>query len=298
MSSTSLQGVASPTYIHGAPHGNSEAPPAPHGVVAAPAKGHEGDGSSQADFLQIESIVLNLDASLRVHSRAHFFSWTQGLLQSLIRHELLICTLCLGKPPAFRADGFSMTTPEPTLFSDMFLRDTAVAPTLLKAWEERRYQPVVVDVSCAGNNLGSGGFVRELEKLGATQLLVHGIHDSEGRAISLFTFACRPGSAGQRQAYLVQLLAPSLHAAWVRTQLTKRAETAGDKASGGSVLTVRELDILKWIYLGKSNFEIGAILKISPLTVKNHVQKILRKLNVVNRTQAIGKALELRILNP
>jgi DNA-binding NarL/FixJ family response regulator len=28
------------------------------------------------------------------------------------------------------------------------------------------------------------------------------------------------------------------------------------------------------------------------------VQKILRKLNVVNRTQAIGKALELRILNP
>jgi DNA-binding CsgD family transcriptional regulator len=146
--------------------------------------------------------------------------------------------------------------------------------------------------------VGSGGFHRELERLGATQLLVHGIHDAEGRAISLFTFACRPGSAGQRQAYLVSLLAPSLHAAWVRTQLTKRAETGGDKAAGGSILTVRELDILKWIYLGKSNFEIGAILKISPLTVKNHVQKILRKLNVVNRTQAIGKSLELRILNP
>lgn len=253
--------------------------------------------SSQTDFLQIESIVLNLDASLRVHARAHFFSWTQGLLQSLIRHELLICTLCLGKPPAFRADGFSMTTPEPTLFSDMFLRDTAVAPTLLKAWEERRYQPVVVEASSA-NPIGGGGFVRELEKLGATQLLVHGVHDAEGRALSLFVFACRPGSVTSRQAYLAQLLAPSLHSAWVRTQLAKRSEAAGDKAAGGSVLTVRELDILKWIYLGKSNFEIGAILKISPLTVKNHVQKILRKLNVVNRTQAIGKSLELRILNP
>jgi transcriptional regulator EpsA len=253
--------------------------------------------SSQTDFLQIESIVLNLDASLRVHARAHFFSWTQGLLQSLIRHELLICTLCLGKPPAFRADGFSMTTPEPTLFSDMFLRDTAVAPTLLKAWEERRYQPVVIEVSSA-SPIGGGGFVRELEKLGATQLLVHGVHDAEGRALSLFVFACRPGSVTSRQAYLAQLLAPSLHSAWVRTQLAKRSEAAGDKAAGGSVLTVRELDILKWIYLGKSNFEIGAILKISPLTVKNHVQKILRKLNVVNRTQAIGKSLELRILNP
>ena len=254
--------------------------------------------SAATDFLQIESIVLNLDASLRVHARAHFFSWTQGLLQSLIRHELLICTLCLGKPPAFRADGFSMTTPEPNLFSDMFLRDTAVAPALLKAWEERRYQPVIIEVGPNQPALGSGGFTRELERLGATQLLVHGIHDAEGRAISLFIFACRPGSASQRQAYLIQLLAPSLHAAWVRTQLTKRAESGGDKAAGGSVLTVREQDILKWIYLGKSNFEIGAILKISPLTVKNHVQKILRKLNVVNRTQAIGKALELRILNP
>jgi transcriptional regulator EpsA len=250
--------------------------------------------SAATDFLQIESIVLNLDASLRVHARAHFFSWTQGLLQSLIRHELLICTLCLGKPPAFRADGFSMTTPDPSTLADVFLRDTSVAPALLKAWEERRYQPVVIDTTVAP--VGSGAFMRELERLGGTQLLVHGVHDADGRALTMFTFACRPASVGSRQTYLAQLLAPSLHAAWVRTQLTRTAN-AVEKASGQSVLTVRELDILKWIYLGKSNFEIGAILKISPLTVKNHVQKILRKLNVVNRTQAIGKALELRILN-
>jgi transcriptional regulator EpsA len=271
---------------------------APTPAVAASTTETKVDARSAAtDFLQIESIVLNLDASLRVHARAHFFSWTQGLLQSLIRHELLICTLCHGKPPAFRADGFSMTTPDPSTFSDLFLRDAAVAPTLLKAWEDRRYQPVIFDCT-PSTPLGNGAFVRELERLGANQLLVHGVHDADGRAISLFVFACRPASVGSRQAYLAQLLAPSLHAAWVRTQLQRRAETGSERAQGGSVLTVRELDILKWIYLGKSNFEIGAILKISPLTVKNHVQKILRKLNVVNRTQAIGKALELRILNP
>src|SRR2546422_9067406 len=105
-----------------------------------------GDARSAAtDFLQIESIVLNLDASLRVHARAHFFSWPQGLLQSLIRHELLICTLCHGKPPAFRADGFSMSSPDPSLFSDMFMRDSSVAPALLKSWEERRFQPIVIE---------------------------------------------------------------------------------------------------------------------------------------------------------
>ena len=270
---------------------------------------HAEAGSSASDFLQTESIVLNLDASLRVHARAHFFSWTQGLLQSLIRHELLICTLCHGKPPAFRADGFSMASPDPTLFSDMFLRDNSVAPALLKTWEERRFQPVVLDAagSSSGNGLagvpagipvgGGGAFWREIERIGATQLLSHGVHDADGRTVSLFTFACRPGSVGPRQLYLAQLLVPALHAAWVRTQVT-RTPGSSDKVQGASVLTVRELDILKWIYLGKSNFEIGAILKISPLTVKNHVQKILRKLNVVNRTQAIGKALELRIFNP
>src|SRR3954468_10932181 len=262
--------------------------------------------SAAADFLQIESIVLNLDASLRVHARAHFFSWTQGLLQSLIRHELLICTQCHGKPPAFRADGFSMSSPDPALFSDMFLRDNSVAPALLKTWEERRFQPVVLDAAAAagggaagtpGIPVGGGAFWREIERIGATQLLSHGVHDADGRTVSLFTFACRPGTIGPRQIYLAQLLAPALHAAWVRTQVT-RAPGSSEKVQGASVLTVRELDILKWIYLGKSNFEIGAILKISPLTVKNHVQKILRKLNVVNRTQAIGKSLELRILNP
>ncbi len=276
-----------------------QAQPMPQSMPIAPGDGsanlNDSARSAATDFLQIESIVLNLDASLRVHARAHFFSWTQGLLQSLIRHELLICTLCLGKPPAFRADGFSMTTPDPSTLSDIFLRDTSVAPALLKAWEERRYQPITWDVSTTP--LGSGAFTRELERLGGTQLLVHGVHDADGRALTLFTFACRPGSISARQTYLAQLLTPALHASWVRTQL-QRTPTSADKASNQGVLTVRELDILKWIYLGKSNFEIGAILKISPLTVKNHVQKILRKLNVVNRTQAIGKALELRILNP
>src|SRR5205085_3266457 len=134
-------------------------------ILPGSAEAKNSDAHSAAtDFLQIESIVLNLDASLRVHARAHFFSWTQGLLQSLIRHELLICALCHGKPPAFRADGFSMTTPDPSTFSDLFLRDAAVAPTLLKAWEERRYQPVIWDCGSPANPasasqpLGNGAF--------------------------------------------------------------------------------------------------------------------------------------------
>src|SRR5438270_9069965 len=95
--------------------------------------------SAATDFLQIESIVLNLDASLRVYERAHFFSWTQGLLQSLIRHEVLICALRNGDPQSMRVDSFSMVAPDQGVFGEMFLRDTSVAPSLIKVWEERGF---------------------------------------------------------------------------------------------------------------------------------------------------------------
>jgi len=76
------------------------------------------------------------------------------------------------------------------------------------------------------------------------------------------------------------------------------AEDVRLAAAGNCTLTERERGILRWVYLGKSNGEIGAILNISSLTVKNHMQKILRKLNVVNRAQAVGKALDARIIRP
>ena len=62
------------------------------------------------------------------------------------------------------------------------------------------------------------------------------------------------------------------------------------------LITPREVEILGWIRNGKSNEEIGRILDISPLTVKNHVQKILRKLNVQNRAQAVARGIALRLI--
>ena len=54
-------------------------------------------------------------------------------------------------------------------------------------------------------------------------------------------------------------------------------------------LSARETEILRWVALGKTNPEIGSILGISVFTVKNHVQRILKKLDVTNRTHAVGK---------
>lgn len=51
-------------------------------------------------------------------------------------------------------------------------------------------------------------------------------------------------------------------------------------------LTVRETQVLRHVALGLSNKEIGRSLTISIETVKEHVQNILRKISVSDRTQA------------
>jgi len=51
-------------------------------------------------------------------------------------------------------------------------------------------------------------------------------------------------------------------------------------------LTQRETQVLRHVALGLSNREIGRSLEISVETVKEHVQNILRKIAVSDRTQA------------
>ena len=64
----------------------------------------------------------------------------------------------------------------------------------------------------------------------------------------------------------------------------------GDGDLGGDHgLSEREAEIIRWVRLGKTNYEIGIILGISAFTVKNHLQRIFRKLDVSNRAQAAAK---------
>ncbi|MFS2151381.1 helix-turn-helix transcriptional regulator [Rhizobium sp. Rhizsp42] len=61
-------------------------------------------------------------------------------------------------------------------------------------------------------------------------------------------------------------------------------------------LSNREKECLAWAAAGKSSIETGLILKLSPHTVNGHVKSAVRKLDVVNRMQAIAKACRLRII--
>ena len=66
--------------------------------------------------------------------------------------------------------------------------------------------------------------------------------------------------------------------------------------SAPSLLTARELDVLKHLSKGLQRDQIAAALGIGPESVKTHLKGIMVKLHAPNATSAVGRAFELGIL--
>jgi DNA-binding NarL/FixJ family response regulator len=63
-------------------------------------------------------------------------------------------------------------------------------------------------------------------------------------------------------------------------------------------LTPRELDVLRHLAVGKTNRQISQELHLSLSTVKGHLERLINKLGVSDRTQAAVKAVELGLIDP
>jgi DNA-binding NarL/FixJ family response regulator len=83
-----------------------------------------------------------------------------------------------------------------------------------------------------------------------------------------------------------------------QTQSTTSVEPAASAASMLNPLTPRETEVLSHIASGKTNRQIAQQLHLSLSTVKRHLDRILSKLGVSDRTQAAVKAVELGLRPP
>ena len=93
------------------------------------------------------------------------------------------------------------------------------------------------------------------------------------------------------------LLAPSITRRLIEAYV--RDHPAGvDPAPGLDELTAREREILVLVARGLSNAEIAERLVLSPLTVKTHVARILDKLDLRDRIQAVVLAYETGVIRP
>ena len=93
------------------------------------------------------------------------------------------------------------------------------------------------------------------------------------------------------------LLAPTLLRRLL-DDFVDRAGTTGSPAPGVDQLTPREEEVLRLVARGLSNAEIAARLVLGEGTVKTHVARVLAKLGVRDRVQAVVVAYESGLVRP
>jgi DNA-binding NarL/FixJ family response regulator len=93
------------------------------------------------------------------------------------------------------------------------------------------------------------------------------------------------------------LLAPSVTRQLVE-EFARLTPVAARKDPALATLTDRERDVLVQIAAGASNAEIASTLFIEPSTVKTHVTRLLAKLGLRDRTQAVVFAYESGLVRP
>jgi DNA-binding NarL/FixJ family response regulator len=160
----------------------------------------------------------------------------------------------------------------------------------------------------------------EMDGIEATRLIANGGGDGAPRVLMLTTFdldeyvydALRAGASGfllkdVPAEQLVDgirvvaegdaLLAPSVTKRLIQ-EFSRGAVAQQSAPAALEDLTPRELEVFKLIARGMSNAEIAAELIVSETTVKTHVARVLMKLGVRDRVQAVVLAYESGVVAP
>ncbi|MCD6076944.1 MAG: hypothetical protein K0R89_882 [Ramlibacter sp.] len=267
-------------------------------------------------FQRAESLLALLGSALTAKSQADWSRWLQADIQEFLPHDILIAAWGDFKSGTI---GYDVITQSPSLLAHALPKDIIepLIVTVFDHWLAGGQEPVAIDTRLL-RSVGSGLFAR------SPYALVHGVQDHRSRYDCVYIFIgpselaspscaqlCRMAlpfiDTGFRQLVdrgqkLVPEMAPTFASCFSDGPMARSAPkeiapvaaqavdswddyTAGER---GSPLSDRELEVMQWVRMGKTNSEIAMILNLSTFTVKNHMRRIYKKLDVLNRAQAVG----------
>lgn len=234
-----------------------------------------------------------IEASLQVTKRHHFFLWAQGVLQRLLPHEIMICGVADGTGLGLRMHRFSSCKYfNDEHFAAVCQAEEGLLSRMVAAWRVKG-RPYVLTTDAALGECDPA-WLPMLEKHELRNIAAHGVHGADGAIGGFFSLSRIPSSMERRFAYRLEILVPYLQATLSR--VLAEEGPIGRVATVGTAVTAREGEVLQWVMEGKTNREIADILGLSPLTVKNHMQKIMKKLAVQNRSQAVVRVISLGVI--
>ena len=240
--------------------------------------------------------------SLRIKSKTDLFNWLQRGIQYLIGHDVFVYGLRASESDVFQYNYFTTTLEfTDTQFQSFTEANAGLIHRVFKDWQINN-KPVFVNSDLPTKehenynvlNISQGDMLAS--KL--NQFVLHGYGDNNSRISSMVIFGRMSGPVNDYTSCLLQLLIPYFHCALIKVFANGGIKQLYEnQRSMVKPITRRELEVLQWLYTGKTNWEIALILGISHTTVKNHVQNIIRKLGVENRRQAGIKALRLGFIS-
>lgn len=246
--------------------------------------------------LEQEYLLRVIESAVQVRDMHQFFLWTQGQLQALLPHQLMLCMQFDGADALVRLECLHAGVLDEEVMRRLCDPADGLAVRLARHCRGSDRLPAL---SGGGRRAGDAllaQFRRELQLAGFDDLVVHGSGRLAGGA-TLFALCGWAERPAVRHAHFLALLLPHLHMALLRlSQAGARDGREGEAPA--RPLSARETEILGWLREGKSNYEVGCILGISALTVKNHLQRIYRNLGVSNRVHALSRCQSLRLLEP
>jgi DNA-binding HTH domain-containing proteins len=113
------------------------------------------------------------------------------------------------------------------------------------------------------------------------------VHDAAGSRGAVSFCGDRPSFSLQEMLELTYL---SVHI------YNRLAEIRDMDNRATEMLTEREIDCLNWTAAGKTSVEIAEILGLSEHTINHYLNRATKKLDTVNRTQAVAKALRIGLI--
>ena len=245
--------------------------------------------------LEQEYLLRIIESSVQVRDLGQFFLWTQGQLQALLPHALMVCMQFDPDGALQRIEALHGSVLDESAMARLCDPDRGLAVRVARHCHATGALPSMAEVHEKAAAGALAPFRDELAGCGYDNLIVHGCGVLAGGAtvFALFGLPMRPSA---RHAYFLALLLPHFHLALLSLARPAPARPGrGAVPPAGRPLSPREADVLRCLREGKRNEEIAQMLGISALTVKNHLQRIYKLLAVRNRTEAVARCVALRL---
>lgn len=208
-------------------------------------------------------------------------------LPELLNHELAACGI--GNPASGHINYYINQNYPREYETSVIDRHNVINSPVFLSWS-RSKRPQIFDERNLEKRSDSI-WVERFYQHDLRNIAAHGLADISGNMTSYFTFSRIPPQSTRRSLALLDILIPHMHIAFSRAVANERTRKNKENVER-SQLSRREVEVVKWVYAGKSNQEIADKLKISFNTVKNHLHNIGIKLNARNRAHIVAKALE------